>query len=143
MSKRMRWSSQAVCVNWGPPVTSPTANTPFAVVRYWSSTWMKPRASSAIPARSQPRSSVLGGRPPGAEPPRSGPVALTSRLDLPIADEARMPFDDAKAVAGARERPANALLPAPHDRLLARDHGPKVHPHRPGADTQPPRGAGH
>src|ERR1017187_10123265 len=61
--RRMRWSSQDVCVNIGPPRMSPAAQIPGTLVASLSSTARTPCAPGFKPTVSSPRSSVLARRP--------------------------------------------------------------------------------
>ncbi len=59
----MRKSSYAMCVNFGPPLMSPNAKTPAALVSNRLLTRMNPRSSVAMPAAETFNESVLGTRP--------------------------------------------------------------------------------
>ena len=57
----------------GGPAQSPTDQMPGLVVRYWSSTWMKPR-SSVTPMPSRPMPSMLA----------RTPTAISTRSDVTV-----------------------------------------------------------
>ena len=67
-----------MCVKWGLPAQSPTAQTPGAVVRSRSSTLMKPRSSRSIPGGLE--ADAVGVRRAAA---RDQEVGSLDRLRLP------------------------------------------------------------
>ena len=83
-----------VCVKAPRPLQSPRAQTPAALVlRNWSSTVTKPRASVAMSAASRPRPAVLGVRPTASS--RCEPTTSGSPLSHDVCT--RTPFAPSRA----------------------------------------------
>ena len=59
----MRASWLATCLSWSGELTSPSAHTPSAEVRWNSSTTTRPVEATSTPADARPRRSELGVRP--------------------------------------------------------------------------------
>ena len=112
LASTTRKSSSPMCVKYGLPAQSPTAQTPLAVVRSRSSTLTCPCSSVSTPAFSRPMPSVFGVRPPATSRcvPSIAPRPVCRRTDSPD-----LPLD---AIDGGPGQDLDPLVPEePLDRL--------------------------
>ena len=112
----IRQSSSETWVNCGPPFTSPSAQTPAAVVSSRSFTLMKPRSSVSTPAAGRFSSSVFGTRPRAAS--RSEPS--TARSPDGVWSRTRTDWPDSPSTRSHRrpEEHVDPVLPEDLKHLL-------------------------